>query len=125
MVKATSLIRRHLPHLQLEAVMISHGSIIANLNSSEVLGSFGPQANSVSLHLLHLAFRLAQPAQNGGAQQLKIPIRLMNIPICVVTGLHSCCLYPFTTPNTSVIITDRSVEATLETIARFAFQRFW
>ena len=51
-------------------------------------------------------------------------IRLINTPICVVTGLHSCCFYPFIAPTTCVIITDPRVEATLETIRRFVFQRF-
>ena len=40
-----------------------------------------------------------------------------------ISGLHTCCFYSFIIPTTCVIITD-PVEATLETIARFAFQYF-
>ena len=106
---------RHLPYLQ--AVMILHGNIIAGLYNNP--RSLGP--NSVSLYPLHLSTRLAQSPQ---LESRKIPIRLINTPICVVTGLHSCCFYPFIMPATCVIITDPRVEATLEMIRRLAFQRF-
>ena len=43
--------------------------------------------------------------------------------MCFSSGVSSYCFYPFIAPTTFVVITGLSLEATLETIARFVFQQ--
>ena len=102
--------------------MVSHGNIVANINKGRIRSS-----DRVSLHL-HLVIWVAQHLvlQNGTAlpQQHKRPVYLVKTSMACLSGLGSCCFYPFIWPATSVITTDPSLEATLEAIARFVFQQF-
>ena len=103
--------------------MISHGNIVANINKGRMRSGLG--ADTVSLHLLHRMIRVAQHLlQLGSTQQRKATVYLVKTPMSVLSGLGSCCFYPFVSPATCVIITDPSLEATLETIARFVSQQF-
>ena len=105
--------------------MISHGNIVANINKRKVLS--GLSHDSVSFPLLHRVIWVAQHLlQLGSAseEQRKVPVYLLKTPMSVFSGLGLCCFYPFISPATCVIITDPSLKATLEAIARFVFHQF-
>lgn len=61
--------------------------------------------------------------QIGSAQHGKIPVHLVQASMCFSSGVSSYCFYPFIAPTTFVVNTGLSLEATLETIAKFVFQR--
>ena len=61
--------------------------------------------------------------QIGSAQHSKIPVHLIQASMCFSSGVSSYCFYPFIAPTTFVVNTGLSLEATLETIAKFVFQR--
>ena len=103
--------------------MTSHGNIVADINKGRMRS--GPGPDNVSLHFLYWVIRVAQHLlQFGSTQQRKVSVQLVKTHMSVLSGLVSCCFYPFIAPSTSVIITDPSLESTLETIARSVFQLF-
>ena len=99
--------------------MISHGNIVANINKGKVVSGLSP--NCVSFHLLHRTIRVAQHVLQLGtasAQQRRVSVYLVKTPMSFLSGLGS-----FISPATSIIITDPSLEATLEAIARFVLRQ--
>ena len=102
--------------------MISHGNIVADINKGKVVSGLSP--NSVSLPFRHRVIQAAQHLLQLGivsAQQRKVSVYLVKTPMSLLSGFGSCCFYPFISPATCVIITDPSLEATLESITRFVF----
>ena len=83
----------------------------------------GLSHDSVSLHLLHQVIQVAQHLLRLGSAsaQCKVSVYLVKVRMSVLSGLGTCCFYPFISPTTCIIITDTSLKATLETIARFIF----
>ena len=109
-------------HWPLQAVMVSHGNIISNFNKSVHRSGLGLDSVSISFFQWLTAQHLLQI---GCAQQHGIPIHFITISMCFSSGLTSYCFYPFLTPATFIIISNPSVEVTLETIARLVFHQFW
>ena len=109
---APYLFHRRSPYHQ--AVMISHGNIICNINMSRVFRSHN--AKSVSLHFSIKSIKWCAQflLQNGSTQRPRLSVYLARASMCFVSGLRSCCFHSFISPATCVIISDSSVEATLE-----------